>query len=68
VDEGESASDIKDEKRRIVEETVKPNASVALVAREHGINANQLLRWRKLYREGHLEVEAESRFLPVQLF
>jgi transposase len=41
-------------KRWIVEETFKPGASVAQVARRHGVNANQLFEWRKLYREDRL--------------
>jgi transposase len=38
------------ERRRIVEETLAPGASVARVARLHGVNANQVFSWRKLYR------------------
>ena len=38
-------------------------ASVARVAREHGINANQVFNWRKLYREGALGEDA--KLLPV---
>src|ERR1017187_2211380 len=38
-------------KRQIVEETLKPGASVARIARAHDINANQVFGWRKLYRE-----------------
>ena len=33
-------------KRAVVEETLRPGTSVALVAREHGINANQVFCWR----------------------
>jgi transposase len=36
------------EKRRIVEETLAPSASVARVARAHGVNANQVFGWRRL--------------------
>jgi transposase len=43
-----------DERRRIVEETLVPGISVAAVARAHGINANQLFAWRKLYQSGLL--------------
>ena len=43
------------EKRRIVEETLEPGASVAKVARAHGVNANQVFAWRRLYRQGLLE-------------
>jgi transposase len=41
-------------KRQIVEETLTPGASVARVARAHGVNANQLFTWRRLYRQGRL--------------
>jgi len=34
-------------KRQIVEETLVPGASVARVARAHGVNANQLFGWRR---------------------
>jgi transposase len=59
-----------DEKRRIVEETLAPEASVAVIARRHGVNANQVFHWRKLYQAGLLETsrsEAEIgvRLLPV---
>ena len=53
-------------KRAVVEETLRPGASVALVAREHGINANQVFHWRKLHREGLLG-NASSAMLPVTL-
>jgi transposase len=59
-----------DEKRRIVEETLSPEASVAVVARRHGVNANQVFHWRKLYQAGLLgtsrsEAEIGVRLLPV---
>jgi transposase len=41
-------------KRRIVEETFQPGASVARVARAHEINANQVFSWRRLYQRGRL--------------
>jgi transposase len=44
-----------EEKRRIVEEALQPGASVARVARAHGLNANQLFGWRRLYQQGRLE-------------
>lgn len=58
-----------EEKRRIVEETLVPGASVARVARAHGVNANQVFGWRQLYRQGRLEPhgsEAPS-LLPVRV-
>ena len=53
-------------KRAVVEETLRPGASVALIARQHGINANQVFHWRKLHREGLL-VDASSAMLPVTI-
>lgn len=41
-------------KRKIVEETLAPGASVARVARANGVNANQVFSWRRLYRAGRL--------------
>jgi transposase len=35
------------EKRRIVEEAFRPGASVADVARSHGLNSNQVFNWRR---------------------
>jgi transposase len=37
------------EKRQIVEETMVEGASVARIARAHGVNANQVFYWRMLY-------------------
>ena len=42
------------EKRRIVELTLQPGASVALVARTHGVNANQVYKWRRDFERGAL--------------
>ncbi|MGF6974502.1 transposase-like protein [Paraburkholderia sp. JPY465] len=39
-------------KRQIVEATLKPGASAALIAREHDINANLLFKWRRHYLDG----------------
>jgi transposase len=36
-----------DAKKRIVEETLQPGASVSTVARRHDINANLLFTWRR---------------------
>jgi transposase len=61
----------KEQRRQIVEETLKAGASVSLVARAHDVNANQVFKWRKLYREGQLEVRpaasAPGRLLPVEI-
>jgi transposase len=55
------------EKRRIAELTFEPGASVALVARAHGVNANQVFKWRRALKRGELnEPRASSTsLLPV---
>ena len=56
------------EKRRIVEETLVEGASVARVARAHGINANQVFGWRRLYLAGRLgEGKPAMKLLPVRV-
>jgi transposase len=56
-----------EEKRRIVEATLVPGASIARVAREHGVNANQVFQWRHEYRKGASWAGKQSRprLLPV---
>ena len=58
-----------EEKRRIVEETLEPDASVARVARAHGVNANQVFHWRRQYRQGLLSQENTEtvKLLPVHV-
>ena len=48
-----------EEKRRIVAEAVFPGASVADIARRHGVNANLVFNWRKLAR-GSLSAAASN--------
>ena len=43
----------------MVEETLEDGASVARVALKHGVNANQVFQWRRLYRDGKLGAPAE---------
>ena len=57
----------KQERRRIVEETLKAGASVALVARQNGVNANQVFKWRRQYRKGLLEVDSATALVPVRV-
>lgn len=40
-----------DERKRIVEEALAPGASVAAVARRHGLNANLVFKWIRRSRE-----------------
>ena len=58
-----------EEKRRIVEEALVPGASVAAVARRHGVNANLLFGWRRLHKQGLLERSREPAvpLLPVRV-
>ncbi len=56
------------EKRQIVEETLAEGASVARIARGHGINANQVFGWRKLYLAGRLGgASGAIKLLPVKV-
>ena len=56
------------EKRRIVEETLAKGASVARIARAHGVNANQVFGWRRLYLSGRLgQQRATMKLLPVRV-
>jgi len=56
-------------KRQIVEETLVVGASVARVARAHGVNANQVFGWRRLYEAGKLgqSVTNPARLLAVSV-
>src|SRR5260221_10461169 len=49
-----------EEKRLIVEATRREGVSVAAVAQAHGVNANQVFYWRKLYDAGQLECKSAS--------
>ena len=56
-----------EQKRRIVEETLVEGASVAQIARAHGVNANLVFNWRKLYRVGQLCGRGGNKLLPVRV-
>jgi transposase len=58
-----------EEKRRIVEATFVPGASIARVAREYGVNANQVFQWRYEYRKGTLGVrqQGQTKLVPVTM-
>ena len=58
----------KQERQRIAEESLQPGVSVAVVARRHGVNANQVFLWRKLLREGRLAVKpTPAQLMPVRI-
>jgi transposase len=41
---------------------------VAVLARRHDVNANQVFHWRKLLREGRLEVKPTvAQLMPVRI-
>jgi transposase len=40
-------------KRRMAQTACGPQVSVSKLAAANGLNANQLFRWRRQYREGH---------------
>lgn len=55
-------------KRTLVEMAMQPGVSVARLAREHGVNANQVFSWRKLYEAGQLvggKAAQGNELLPV---
>ena len=61
-----------EEKVRIVTESRMPGASVAEVARRHGVNANQVFTWRLQQEQGLLGRRKRGRppavkLLPVQV-
>ena len=61
----------KQERRQIVEESLRPGASVSLVARAHDVNTNQVFKWRKQYHDGRLDGALKSAstgtLLPVKI-
>jgi transposase len=57
-----------EERRLILEEALEPGASVARVARKHGVNANQVFAWKRLYESGRLGAAASGmKLLPVRV-
>jgi transposase len=58
------------DKRSMVEQTHVPGASVPEVALRHGVNANLLSVWRRLYEQGRLIEGTASKqpaLLPVKV-
>lgn len=59
----------REEKLRIVQETLKPGASVSVVARRHDVNANLVFSWRRHHQQGSLVSAARKprnpKLLPV---
>ncbi|KHK60930.1 transposase [Burkholderia sp. A9] len=55
-----------EQKMAMVRESFEPGKTVSLVARQHGVNPNQLFHWRKLYQGGSLSaVKAGEEVVPA---
>src|SRR5215469_18756290 len=54
-------------KLQIVQEALAEGASVARVARAHGVNGNLVFNWCRLYRAGRLGRRNEAKLLPVRV-
>src|SRR5215469_16114137 len=54
-------------KLQIVQEALAEGASVARVARAHGVNANLVFNWCRLYRAGRLGRGRSAKLLPVRV-
>ena len=57
----------RDEKRRIVEESLEEGASIAEVARRHELNANLLFTWRRKLGVERSEQNAPMGIVPVTI-
>lgn len=56
-----------DEKRRIVDESLEDDASLAEVARRHDLNANQLFTWRRQFGVEPVAPRDHAPILPVTI-
>ncbi len=55
-----------EEKLAMVRESLEPGKTVSMVARQHGVNPNQVFHWRKLYQDGSLSaVSAGEEVVPA---
>ncbi|MBB5061645.1 transposase [Granulicella aggregans] len=50
----------------MVQLTMEPGASVSEVARAHGVNANQVFKWRRSWERGEL-TDGYAALLPVSV-
>lgn len=51
-------------KRTLAQRACEPGVSVSKLAQEHGINANQLFKWRRHYRAGLFDT-GQAPLLPI---
>lgn len=55
-------------KRELVAATLEPGASVSIVARRHDVNANQLFKWRRQFRDKAEDASVKPvRMLAVEI-
>ena len=54
------------QKRQIVAETHEPGVSVPMVAQRYNLNANQIFRWRRLFRVPE-RATGTGRLAPVDV-
>ncbi len=57
----------RDEKRRIVDESLAEGASIAEIARRHDLNANQLFTWRRQFGVEPTGLKDLAPILPVTI-
>jgi transposase len=57
----------KQERRKIVEESLLPGTSVTSVARAYGVRPNQVHHWRRLYKQGLLGAATTTALVPVKI-
>ena len=53
------------EKLAIVEESYSASGSVTVTAHRHGVSTSALSRWRQIYREGEIDGDQASGFVPA---
>jgi transposase len=57
----------REDKARIIEETLAPGAKVSEVARRHGISASLVFTWRRQSRAHHVPPAVVPRFAAVRV-
>ena len=57
----------REDKARIIEETLAPGAKVSEVARRHGISASLVFTWRRQSRANHVPASVAPRFAAVRI-
>ncbi|CAM5779902.1 transposase [Castellaniella caeni] len=54
-------------KTRILRECAQPGATVAQVARAHGMNTNNIYRWRRQLAVGELKLVGGAEFVALEI-